>query len=302
MSTQPSPHVPAGFASWSQVVTDWSVARAFEASSFPPCLAHHPELAVPLVVEIGATIREIQLRRRPLARRLHQAAVTEPAYDRAGGSDYLAVREAMERMQEHCLRRRGDSGPKLDADRAELRRLQAAFADHRARAEPFVAEACQQAGAEFWRRNPPLGLPDDFFSQGPVDSAALQISRINPAWCWRDFFARLQHEFARRHAADGCFLDALPQLRTEAKKLTLDGMVEEWTEARAPDWGWAGPGHHRMLAVRAQKKAQQLTSWCESRAPKYLDDASTRETLREALNQLLNSQDPLSRINAPGCN
>ena len=50
------PERPNCFASWSQVLTDWHVAGALAKTKLPTSLASQPELAAPLVAEVGRAI------------------------------------------------------------------------------------------------------------------------------------------------------------------------------------------------------------------------------------------------------
>ena len=59
------PTLPNGFHSWTQVLTDWAVSRAYlQTGRHPSCLADRPALAAALVAEVGAAIRQKQLIRR----------------------------------------------------------------------------------------------------------------------------------------------------------------------------------------------------------------------------------------------
>ena len=95
--------LPNCFTSWSQVLTDWHVCGALAKSRLPPSLASHPELAAPLVAEIGRAIRVQQVDRQSIQTALVRERVVEPAYDDAGGPDYAAVRHAMEQAQDRYI-------------------------------------------------------------------------------------------------------------------------------------------------------------------------------------------------------
>lgn len=120
--------LPPGFVSWTQVLTDWAVSRAYTGAGQPECFKGHPELAVPFVTVISAAIREKQLRRNALEAIMVQEQATEPAYDEVGGPAYLHLREAMEAAQNEYFEesrplRRGEPA-KGDVAAAETRMIQ----------------------------------------------------------------------------------------------------------------------------------------------------------------------------------
>ena len=109
-------------------------------------------------------------------------------------------------------------------------------------------------------------------------------------------FAGLQTRLARYHAADDCFLDALPSLRANAKKKTLAALIAEWSAERRDIWGGDGPGHYRMLADRADSKARAVAGWFEEHAPGYLADEHVRTSLHARLADHLSALDPLTNM------
>ena len=301
------PILPTGFDSWAQVFTDWRVSRAFDASPVPRCLAHHPELAAPLVAEIGAAIRDKQLHRRPVEAMIHREAVVEPTHVRLGGPDYVTLRAAMEVAQENDVRgpRSGASDRDVDPDqsfRAEVDRFQSEYFAMRQRHEAVVAQTRHTAARDYWASIRTRGLDDAFFDDLPADSVAARMSRIAPAWWWRSFFTNLQTECAEHHTADGCLVDAIPTLRTGARKKKLAARIGEWCEARADDWGWDAPRHYRMLALRAGPKATALANWFERRAPGYLGDQQIRQSLHARLTLVLGRLDPMATMLATEAN
>ncbi|MEO6244361.1 MAG: hypothetical protein ABIQ12_02910, partial [Opitutaceae bacterium] len=220
------PTLPAAFASWAQVLTDWKVIGVFDSCPRPACLVPHPELAAPFVAEISAAIREKQLGRRPLEAAIKREKVTEPAYDHYGRQSYLDLRGEMESAQDRYFAERhasrGARSPETSSPLlARIAHLQSEFFACRRRHEPDVEQARCTSVRAYWAANPASGICDTFFDDTPVSHAAARMSRIAAAWWWREFFARLQTRLARHHAADGCFLDALPSLREKAKKKTL---------------------------------------------------------------------------------
>jgi hypothetical protein len=297
------PALPTGFDSWAQVFTDLPVSRAFEASPTARCFVSHPELAAPLVAEIGAAIRDKQLHRRPVEAMIRREAVIEPTHDRLGGPDYAALRAAMEGAQESYMRcpRSSASDREVDLDqslRADVDRFQSAYFAARQRHAVLVAQTRHAAARDYWASIRTRGLDDDFFNDFPDDSVAARISRVEPAWWWRSFFAKLQIECTDHHAADGWFVDAIPTLRAGARKKKLAAAIAEWCETRADDWGWQAPRHYRMLALRAVPKATILASWFERRAPGYLRDQKIRQLLHARLALFLGGLDPMAKIRA----
>ncbi len=295
------PALPAVFDSWARVLTDWKVIGVFKSCPRVTCFANHPELAAPLVAEIGAAIREKQLRRRPVAVAIERETVTEPTYDRLGGPSYIELRHQMEAAQARYIRRLRSATTSADSDspatlHAAMAHLQSDFTLVRRRHEPLVEQARTASVRAFWAAHPARELRDDFFDDLPSHHAISRLSRVAPAWWWRNCFARLQKRLARRHAADGCFLDALPSLRAHATKKTLAALISEWCTDRRDGFGWEGPGHYRMLGDRAEAKAKTVTDWFDQRAPGYLTDEHVRESLHLQLAGTLAARDPLEKI------
>gem|GEM_PF-5700772 len=136
------PTLPKVFDSWAQVFTDLRVSEAFKASPLPRCLAPHPELAAPFVAEVGAAIREKQLHRRPVEVLVRRESVVEPAHERTGGPDYIALRNAMESAQaNYFAERRADAGERkatlAHSLPAEVVRAQSAYFAARERHQLF---------------------------------------------------------------------------------------------------------------------------------------------------------------------
>ena len=300
------PTLPKVFDSWAQVFTDLRVSEAFKASSTPRCLAQHPQLAAPFVAEVGAAIRDKQLHRRPVEVMVRRESVVEPTHERTGGPDYIALRNAMESAQKHYFaNRRAGLGTRDGAENdpllAVVSSAQSDFFAARERHQPFVEQSRRTAARDYWSRIRPRGLDDDFFADLPAGSNLARMSRIEPAWWWRSFFTKLQIECAEHHAADGCFVDAIPTLRAGARKKKLSATIAEWCEARADEWGWDAPQHYRMLALRAEPKAARLAEWFDQRAPGYLSDGNVRQSLHAHLALLMSELDPMVKALAAGC-
>ena len=295
------PTLPNGFDSWTQVLTDWGVTRAYPNASPPRCFKDRSELAAPFVAEIGAAIREKALVQSARQIALLHARVMESAYDQAGGSDYRATRRTMEAAQERYFAvwraRRAipdESGsPELAALQGEKDQAQAAFHAARRRHEPFVRETQAAAARAYWSVRRVHGIPDTFFSDAALSSTPARMQRIHPPW-WGVFFGRLQKPLAHGHPAEGYLLDALPQLRAMAIKKTLAAMIDEWHQENAQHWGWDRQAQDRMLAKRAGDKAGQLTRWFNARAPGYLTDRDVRRSLHADLAKRLAAADPWS--------
>lgn len=287
--------MPNCFASWSQVLTDWHVCGALAKSQLPPSLASHPELAAPLVAEVGRAIRAQQLDRHSVQTAILRERVVEPTCAAAGGPDYASLRTAMEQLQVRyiSLWRSDPMSADTQTTETELDRLQSRFFAVRERCAGRVAAVQRDALRRYWSEVPGRGLGDDFFHDGPADSVPALLSRVDPAWWWRRFFFRLQRRCQRFHAADGVFLDHLPAIRARVSAKKLSAEIAEWSAAMADRWGWDGPGHYRMLADRAAAKARTLQAWYESRAPGYLTDEYVRGSLDARLLDLLKSRDPL---------
>lgn len=288
------PVLPNCFASWSQVLTDWHVRGALAKSRLPRSLASHPELAAPLVAEIGRAIRVQQIDRRSVQTALERDQVVEPTYDDAGGPDYVAVRHAMEQSQHRYFSIWPKDINSADAivSRTEMKRLQAEFFAIRRRHAPQVAEAQNAALRRYWSNRWGRGLGDDFYADCGKDSIPALMSRTEPAWWWREFFLRLQRRCQRYHAADGVFLDHLPAIRARVSAKKLSAEIAEWSKGMSDRWGWDGPGHYRMLADRAAAKADALAAWYNRTVPGYLADANMRDSLCSRLVAELGSRDP----------
>jgi hypothetical protein len=302
--------LPTGFHSWTQVLTDWGVSRAYQQAAHPPrCFAARPELAAPFVADVSAAIREKQLHRRAVQVALVCQSVTEPAHDRSGGTAYLDLRSAMGTAQDRYLsayrtRHASDDGstsPELNPLRAEMEQHQTAFLTARRRHEPFVQNTRAASARAYWSTLPARGLPDTFFADAAAHTAPARMQRIHPPW-WGPFLGRLQHSFEHGHPAEGCLLDALPRLRQDAKKKTLAALITEWREENADRWGWYANTHYRMLSLRAAKKAAQVTTWFNARAPGYLTNEAVRLSLHTELADRLAASDPWSVSPPSGLN
>jgi len=122
------------------------------------------------------------------------------------------------------------------------------------------------------------------------------MSRVDPAWWWREFFLRLQRRCQRFHAADGVFLDHLPAIRARVSAKKLSAEISEWSKAMSDRWGWDGPGHYRMLADRAVAKADALATWYNRFAPGFLADEGVRDSLANFFGGLQTRSPELSAL------
>jgi len=294
--------LPTGFASWTQILTDWAVSRVWLASAHPRCLEGRPELAAPFVAEIGAAIRQRQLHRWAAQIDLAQAQATEPAFDTAGGPAYLSLRNEMESAQADFFSAwsversgRADEPETAAALRKKMERLQGAFKDTRLHNERAVKEARRAAAKAFWASRDPSLITDAYFADEPMHAVAARMARIHPPW-WGAFHGRLQQRFAHGHPAEGYLLDELPGLRRQATKLTVEATVTAWWQDSHARWGRfvEDEPHYRMLALRADKKARELVRWFDSTAPGYLADPAVRVSLHAGLTDRLREADPWS--------
>ncbi|MBL9217471.1 MAG: hypothetical protein JNG82_03215 [Opitutaceae bacterium] len=278
-------------------MTDWAVSRAYTGAGQPECFKGHPELAVPFVAAISSAIREKQLHRAVLEAIMVREQATEPAYDEAGGPDYLHLREAMEAAQNEYfeasrpLRRGEPAQTDVASAQARMVQLQADFDRTREQHAEFVQSARSAAARQYWSKRPIRGLPDTFFAEAPFAAPASRLARIHPVW-WGGFFGRLQQALAFGHPAEGELLDRLPGLRKAATKKTLAAVIDEWRAEHNDQWGWYGEVHYRMLALRAAKKAACLTHWFNARAPGYLTSEARRFALQLDLAEHLAQVDP----------
>lgn len=292
--------LPHGFNSWTQILTDWAVHRVWLGAKAPPCLKDHRDLAAPFVTEIGAAIRRRQFQRWAAQIDLAQAQATEPALDAAGGPAYLALRDEMESVQSDYLsawrdKRSGKTEvpEPLATLRNRMERLHFAFENTRLRNERAAREAQQAAAKAFWAARDPSVIPDTYFSDEPAHAVAARLARIHPPW-WGGFHRRLQRIFTNGHPADGCLLDALPGLRRQARKMTMEAMVSGWWQDNHARWGHFDEDepHYPVLSQRAVKKARGLVSWFDATAPGYLVDQASRVTLHADLAERLREADP----------
>lgn len=299
--------LPTGFASWTQILTDWAVSRVWLAADRPRCLADRPELAAPFVAEIGAAIRQRQLHRWGGRLDHAQQQVTEPAFDSAGGPAYQSLRYEMEAAQSDyfsawCAQRRSgraDEPETVEVLRGKMEQLQAAFKGTRRRSEPLVDKARRAAAKAFWASRDPRVITDTYFADEPMHTVAARMSRIHPPW-WGAFHHRLQQVFAHGHPAEGYLLDELPGLRRQATKLTVEATVTGWWQNNRDRWGWytETEPHYRMLSLRTGKKARKLVCWFNATAPGFLTDQAVRVSLQADLTQRLREADPWS-VSAP---
>lgn len=299
--------LPAGFSSWTQILTDWAVSRVWLASTLPRCLEGRPDLAAPFVAEIGAAIRQRHFHRWAAKVDLAQEQVTEPTLDTAGGPAYLALRDEMESAQSEYLsawsaQRSGKAEAQESAAAlcSRMERLQVAFEDTRRRNERAVEKARRVAAEAFWAGRDPSVISDTYFADEPVHAVAARMARIHPPW-WGRFHHRLQRAFVPGHPADGCLLDALPDLRRQAKRMTMEATVGGWWQENHARWGrFVGQEpHYPVLSQRAEKKAGELVSWFDAAAPGYLVNETVRITLHAGLSERLGGADPWT-VAAPG--
>jgi hypothetical protein len=289
--------LPTGFDSWAQVLTDWRVSRAFEASPFPRCFNAEPELAAPFVAAISRAINDRQLRHLSPELMLLRQRVIEPTYDRVGGPSYIALRNSMEAAQARYFTEHHHRAPVFPALLpAEVCDLQTAFFATRQRHAAEVERVERAVARAYWKAHPRHGIADDFFDDAAEDSIPARMARVEAAWWWRSFFTRLQSKSQRHHAAEGRLLDALPTLRAQARKTTLAAQIARWSETAAADWGWGGGTHYRRLADYADRKAQSTVAWFEQRAPCYLGTPTIRRALDTRLPLFLAEHDPHARL------
>ena len=289
--------LPTGFDSWAQVLTDWRVSRAFEASPLPRCFKTEPELAAPFVAAISRAINERQLRHLSPELMLLRQRVIEPTYDRVGGPSYIALRNSMEAAQARYFTEHHNRAPVFPATLpAEVCNLQTAFFAARQRHAAEVERGEHAATRAYWKAHPRRGIGDNFFDDAANDSIPAMMARVEAAWWWRSFFTRLQAKSKRHHAADGGLLDALPSLRAQAKKTTLAAQIARWSETAAADWGWRGGTHYRRLADYADRKARSTVAWFEHRAPGYIGTPKIRCALDTRLHLFLTELDPHTRL------
>lgn len=293
--------LPKGFNSWTQVLTDWGVSRAFSAVGLPTCFKDRPVLAAPFVAEIGAAIRHKLLNRLPVEATLAAERVTEPTYAQIGGPRYGEVRRTMQQAQEQfltawrtqCPTETGEDSPQVALLRAAMNRHQKDYAHICRSLEPNIKTARRQAARAYWSHRSIRGIPDTFFADAADHSASARMQRIHPPW-WGAFLGRLQKRLTHGHPAEGHLLDALPQLRAAATKKTLAALIEEWRAEHNDEWGWYSRAHDRMLADRSGRKAKQLNRWFKARAPDYLNSEEERYSLHEELAERLAAADPWS--------
>jgi hypothetical protein len=289
--------LPTGFDSWAQVLTDWRVSRAFEASPFPRCFNAEPELAAPFVAAISRAINDRQLRHLSPELMLLRQRMVEPTYDRAGGPSYIALRNSMEAAQARYFSQHYNRATSLPVELpAEVCDLQTAFFATRQRHAAEVERVERAATRAYWKAHPRHGITDDFFDDAANNSIPAMMARVEAAWWWRSFFTRLQAKSKRHHAADGRLLDALPSLRAQARKTTLAAQIARWSETAAADWGWRVGTHYRRLAEYADRKARSTVAWFAHRAPGYLGTPTIRCALDTRLHQFLTELDPHTRL------
>jgi hypothetical protein len=297
--------LPTGFHTWVQVLTDWGVCSAFPVTDPPQCIEDRPELVAPFVVEVSAAIRDRQLRRRALEVALLREKVTEPAYAHAGGTNYRELCVAMQAAQDrymatYCRRRASrdeDAVVELSMLRGEMERRQSAFQAARRAHRPQVEAVRASTARAYWAARSARGIPDTFFADAPSCSAPARMQRIHPPW-WGGFLARLQEVFSHGHPADGCLLDQLQQLRRAATKMKLSAVLADWHQEHADRWGLYAAIHYRMLAIRAARKAVQVSTWFETQAPGFLANEAVRRALHADLATRLAQADPWAIVHS----
>lgn len=251
------------------------------------------------VAEIGATIRQKALVRAGVHVALVQARVAEDAHEEVGGSAYRQLRQELETAQQRYFAtfrtRNVDPANASAVDCTAVRRAQeeaeAAFHLTRLRNEQTVHQAEMKAVRNYWTTRTLRGIPDTFFADCSRESPASRMQRIHPPW-WGAFLAEIQKLLVYGHPAEGYLLDALPQLRRDATKKTLAALIDEWHEEHSLRWGWFQKPHYRMLAIRAAKKAGQLSRWMDENAPGFLTNDTVQRSLYARLDRSLAASDP----------
>lgn len=287
------PTLPIGFESWTQVLTDWGVGWAYRKAKAPRCLKDRPDLAAPLIVQLGALLRDHLFYHRVREVSILQLQVTEPAYAAAGGAPYRKLCCTLEATQHRffAVYHEADASPERVARYKAMQQVQSAWTQSRRNLEPLVQQARTKVARTYWNAAPLGKVPDTVFAHVPAASPAALLARIHPAW-WGTFFGRIQYRLGHGHLANGELIAALPQLRRAARRYKLSAVIDDWRSAHSDDWGWYGEAHYRMLEPRTAKKARELTRWLKTLAPGYLTDPLTRQTLDAQLAERLAQSDP----------
>ena len=266
---------------------------AYRKAKAPRCLKDHPALAAPLIVQLGALLRDHLYYHRVREVSILQLQVTEPAYAAAGGEPYRELSRILEAAQDRffAVYREADTSPERIVRYEAMIQVQSAWDQSRRHLEPIVQQARTQAARTYWNAAPLGKVPDTVFAHIPASTPAARLARIHPAW-WGTFFGRIQYRLGHGHLANGELIAALPQLRRAARRYKLSAVIDDWRSVHNDDWGWYGDAHYRMLEPRTAKKARELTRWFNTLAPGYLTDPIKRQTLDAQLADRLAQSDP----------
>ncbi len=287
------PELPQGFESWTQVLADWGVWRAFSEAKAPRCLREHPALAAPLIAQLGSALRDRLYYHRLREVAILQLQVTEPAYTTAGGEAYRVLNRTMQEAQDRffAVYHQPETSRERITRHEAMRQAQSSWEQSRRELDSLVQQTRRQAARSYWNAQPLKEVPDTIFATVPAAAPPARLARIHPAW-WGNFFGRIQFRFGQGHPAQGELLTALPQLRTAARRYKLSAVITDWRNAHNDDWGWYDQVYHWVLAPRAAKKAQALARWFNTRAPGYLTDPARRQSLDAQLIERLAQSDP----------
>jgi hypothetical protein len=319
--------------SWPHILADWAVMHAIERAGFPDCVRGQPAMEAALVSLLSASVRlktgfdrlgEIE----PLL-----ATAAESAREMAGGSAYIALRNALDAATRRSLAsharayyeyhadahlsvlepldENSDAGRRetvgflhslveeSKSDEVRARALQEKLAALRCQLAPAANSSRRRAARAYWAKFAENWIDDSIFADSPWHSIESRLARIDSGWWWRRFLPSLQSQFRRGQPTE-CFLhQQMPNLRYAAaqpgQKKVLAGVIDDWRENMGADYfGLMAPVHHSMLDRRARNKAREVEDWFDHHVPDYSSNPKVRLAAADALRRQLAAVDPQS--------
>lgn len=283
---------------WPEVLTDWCVITALDASGWPPPFEESKAIQAAFASETSAYLRLWGIGLREAEAESRIIAAMEDAHERSDPVTNRTAMAAFEREKSVAAglnrERPAGVGPSNAGGETFAASSPLAVNQHWAtestnrcgRATPTVHAVRRQAAQTYWQAVAACRIPDDFFAKVAPDSVLAKVPFRFATW-WGLFVLSLRRVVQRTNPAVGRLLQELPHLRAEAakpgQKLVLSALVQDWREAHAERFGLFQDIHFPVLEQRSFAKAHAVNEWFESRVPGYTCDARLRAAAAQTL-------------------